>query len=284
MKVLILGSNGMLGHKLLQKLSTDFEVIGTIRGELADFPMKISNQIKILTNISALEINKIDTYLKSIKPDVLINCIGVIKHRKTGKDPIECITINSLFPHQLAKVCNENNVRLIHFSTDCVFSGSKGPYIESDPSDAEDWYGKSKYLGEVDGAGTLIVRTSIIGRELSEKSSLVEWFLSQKGREVKGFAKALYTGLTTNAMADLISMILRDFPSLSGLYHVSSESISKFELLNIINKIYGLDISLIKDENFFCDRRLDSGKFRSITGYQPLSWEVMVQNMYEESI
>jgi dTDP-4-dehydrorhamnose reductase len=222
--------------------------------------------------------------LEDFKPDVVVNCIGVIKQRDEAKNAEPSIAVNALFPHVLARLCGERGARVIHLSTDCVFSGTKGqPYVEEDVADARDIYGLSKYMGEVATPHCVTLRTSIIGHELKEKQSLVEWIFRQKGQKAKGFVHALYTGFTTHEMGDVIARVITDFPDLHGLYHASSDTISKYELLKLVNQAYKLDITVEKDEVFRCDRRLDSQRFRTKIGYQPPSWEAMIARMVEEN-
>jgi dTDP-4-dehydrorhamnose reductase len=282
MKVLVLGASGMLGHKLMQKLHDKFDVIGTLRSNVNPLPPKIGSGMKLIHGVSATNLDTVRHAIDTVKPNVVINCIGIIKQRKIAKDAIQSIEINALFPHLLTNICNEQNIRMIHFSTDCVFSGKKGPYLETDPSDAYDLYGKTKYLGEVDAPNSLTLRTSIIGREIHEKASLVDWFLSQRGGQVKGFKNALYTGFTTVAMADLIMDIINKHPDLFGVWHVSSDPINKYDLLMLINQVYKLGIEIAPDETFICDRRLDSSKFRKEAAFQPKSWQQMIKDMYAD--
>jgi dTDP-4-dehydrorhamnose reductase len=205
--------------------------------------------------------------------------VGVIKQLPAAKAPIPSISINALFPHRLAQLCQACGARLVHVSTDCVFSGRKGRYTEDDPSDAEDLYGRTKFLGEVAGPGCLTLRTSIIGRELDRRTSLIEWFLSQRGRTVTGYARAIYTGLTTRALSELIGDILERHPDMSGLWHAASDPISKYDLLELVNRALSLGITLQRDESLVCDRSLDSTRLRKAIGYQPPSWPEMVRQL-----
>ena len=170
---------------------------------------------------------------------------------------------------------------MIHLSTDCVFSGASGNYREDDPSDATDLYGKSKYLGEVSEQNCLTLRTSMIGNELFRRKSLLEWFLAQKG-SIRGFKKAIFSGFTTLELSRIIEMMIVRFPGASGLYHVSSEPISKYDLLNLIKTKLKLPIKILPDESFFCDRSLDSSKFRDEFDYQPPTWEEMVDELSQD--
>ena len=206
-----------------------------------------------------------------------------------GGDASETIHLNALFPHRLAALCRAQGSRLVHFSTDCVFAGTgegrRGPlgYREEDPADARDLYGMSKLLGEPAAPGCLVIRTSIVGHELRGWHSLVEWFLSQHGRPVRGFRRALFTGLPTVALAEVVAMALRDFPGLDGVWHVGADAISKHDLLALVSDVYGLSTDLQPDDEFHCDRRLDSTRFRERTGWRPLPWDDLVRLMYDDS-
>lgn len=282
-KILVLGASGMLGHKLMQRLGTCFEVQGTVR-KAAEQYRKYSALAgaSLIPFVEAQRPESLASAIAMAAPDVVINCVGVIKQLKEAKDPLIAIQVNAMLPHQLAVLCSASKARLIHFSTDCVFSGRKGNYTEEDIPDATDLYGRTKLLGEVTGPGCLTLRTSIIGRELERGSSLIEWFLSQRGARVRGFVRALYTGLTTIAMANLVGEVVADSPDLEGLWHVSSDPISKYELLHLVNRVYNLGIEIERDEEFVCDRRLDSTRFRERTGFRPLPWEQMIQDMFDD--
>jgi dTDP-4-dehydrorhamnose reductase len=216
----------------------------------------------------------------SLQPEAIINCIGLVKQLPLANDPVAAIEINALFPHRLAQIAGGVKARLIHFSTDCVFSGKKeSPYTENDQSDAEDLYGRSKFLGEVShGPHTLTLRTSIIGRELHSGHGLVEWFLGQ-AQKVKGYRKAIFSGLTTGTMATLLIEHVLPNPQLTGIYHVSSEPISKYDLLRLINDVYGRGIEIEPDTQVICNRALDSSRFRAETGFKPPTWPEMIQAM-----
>jgi dTDP-4-dehydrorhamnose reductase len=233
---------------------------------------------KIITNVDADKPDSILKALAEIKPDVVINCVGIIKQLAAAKNPLTAITINSLFPHRLALACKVAGSRLIHISTDCVFSGMKGNYTEEDFSDAADLYGRTKFLGEVDYPHCVTLRTSIIGHELKGCYSLIDWFLAQAGR-VNGYTGAIYSGFTTVEMASIIADYVIPNPSLSGLHHVSSEPISKYELLCLVAEFYGKQVEITPFDDFHCDRSLDSRRFRAITGYIPPSWREMVVAM-----
>jgi dTDP-4-dehydrorhamnose reductase len=283
MKIIILGGDGMLGHKMFQVVSKRFdEVFCTLHGNIDDaVHRKISlfQKGKVIENFDAMKIHQVGNILSDLRPDYIINCIGIIKQRSEAKDAILSITINSLLPYNLAKVCETWGGRLIHFSTDCVFSGKKGAYLEEDISDAEDLYGRTKFLGEVAAENSLVLRTSIIGRELRHFQSLLEWFLSQNHLKVYGFKRAWYSGVTTNYLAELVADIMVNFPQLTGLFQVASQTISKFDLLCLLRRAYNLDIEIQPEENFSCDRSMKGDKFLQATGIQCPSWPELVARL-----
>jgi dTDP-4-dehydrorhamnose reductase len=271
MKILVLGGSGMLGHKMFQVLRQRFpDTFATIKGSLSEPSISkigILQSGDIFENFDATDFCGVQELLAKHKPNFVVNCIGIIKQRKDAKSHIPSITINSLLPHKLAEICEAWGGRVIHFSTDCVFSGRKGNYTEEDASDAEDLYGKSKYLGEVDSSNALTLRTSIIGRELATFSSLLEWFLAQQGKTVKGFTRAYYSGVTTNHLAGVVADLIENHPALSGLYQVTGHMISKFDLLCLIRDVYKLNIEVCPDDSFSCDRSISGEKFHRATGY-----------------
>lgn len=280
----MLGVTGMLGSAVFKRFFSDTEhqVWGTLRGinGLKYFPKHTHEYL--LSNIDVLEQDSLVDVLAKVRPDVVINCVGLIKQLADANDPLSALPINALLPHSLAKLSSLANARLIQISTDCVFNGRKGMYKESDVSDAEDLYGKSKYIGEVhDVSYALTLRTSIIGHELNSQTSLVDWFLSQAG-SVKGYKKAIFSGLTTVELANVIKDYVVPNSSLQGLYHVSVDPIDKYSLLNLIADVYGKGIKIIADEKVQIDRSLDSTKFRQATGYVPPSWQELIEKMYQE--
>jgi dTDP-4-dehydrorhamnose reductase len=273
----------MLGHKLMQVLSHEHTVTGTVRRNasvLMDYP--IFSKMNILGNISADNLETIRTAIDIVNPEVIVNCIGIVKQLPAAQDPLQSIAINALFPHQFAQICRQKKIRLIHLSTDCVFSGHKGNYTETDPSDAEDLYGKTKFLGEVDYPGCLTLRTSIIGRELDTTHGLIEWFLSQEGKTVSGYKKAIFSGLTTLALSAIIAEILADHPRLSGVYQIASEPINKYDLLNLVKKTYDMKIRIVPDETIINNRSLNPEKFKKETNIKIPSWEYMIEEMYRD--
>ncbi len=276
---MVIGITGMLGSTLLRHLVLDksFDIYGTSRNAT---PLKIHKHLKYkhISNIDVLDEVKLFHSIKGIQPDIIINCAGIIKQLNHLNDPLEILPINSLFPHKLNKHCISNNIKLIHISTDCVFSGKKGNYSEKDISDAEDLYGKSKYIGELNNKTSLTIRTSIIGHENDTKLSLLEWFLSQTD-EIEGYRKAIFSGLTTLELSNVISKIIKNHPNLVGLYNVASEPISKYDLLNLIAEIYSKEIKIIPVDYPEIDRSLNPKKFIDETGIRILSWHNMINSM-----
>ncbi len=281
MKILILGASGMLGNAALRVLSDrpfDHDVYGTVRslGCARYFPEHLTQ--RLIGGVDASDDNQLTATLANVRPDVVINCIGVIKQQVAAKNPLMTLPLNALLPHRLAGLCALAGARLIHVSTDCVFTGSKGNYSEDDAPNASDLYGLSKYLGEVDYPHAVTLRTSIIGHELGTSLSLVDWFLHQAG-PVDGFRKAIFSGLPTNELARVIGAHVLPHPSLSGLYHVSANPISKYDLLQLVAKTYDHRIEIRLSDRFAIDRSLDSTRFRDRTGYRPAEWPALITDM-----
>lgn len=283
MRILILGAGGMLGHKLCLSYRERYETWATVRSTPSLYmPYNLIQPERLLGGVDAFNIDSVIRVLGTVQPDVVINCIGIIKQLPNAKNPLVSLTINSLFPHRLANLCRATAARLIHISTDCVFSGRKGMYTEEDLSDAEDLYGRTKFLGEVTGAGSLTLRTSIIGRELRTTSSLIEWFLSNKGNRVRGYSNAIYSGFTTLALAQMMANVIEDYPQLSGLYHLSSEPINKYDLLTLIADTLALPIEIEPNPDIQIDRSLNSDRFWSEVDFTPPSWSSMIQAMADD--
>jgi dTDP-4-dehydrorhamnose reductase len=279
MRVLILGGTGMLGHKLVQVLSDRFEIWATVRGRPEAHSLFGLFGGRIIGGVEATNMDRVvDAFARS-RPNAVINCIGIVKQLEQSRDPLTSISLNSLFPHRLAAVCRAAGARMIHISTDCVFSGSKGNYAEDDIPDAEDLYGRTKLLGEATGPGCLTIRTSIIGQGLRPGSALIDWFTSQRGKTVQGYARAIYSGFTTQVLGEIIGDVLERHSDLTGLWHVSSDPISKYDLLGLVNEAFTLGITIERDESFVCDRSLDSRRFRDATGCQPPTWPDMIARM-----
>lgn len=283
MNVLVLGGSGMLGHKIFQTLQLRIpDAWCTVRPASTDARLKsidLFQNGQVIWDVDASDWRRLQQLLSEWRPKVIVNCAGVIKQRVEAKEAIPNIEINALLPHRLAVLSATWHGRLIHFSTDCVFSGSRGNYSEEDQSDAEDLYGKAKFLGEVTGGNVLTLRTSIIGRELSQFRSLLEWFLQQNHNRVMGYTQAFYSGITTNYMADLVGRVIEEQPSLCGLYQVTSTTISKYDLLCLLREAYEIDVEIGRDDKFFCDRSMRGEKFVNATGYRTPAWPQLVEQL-----
>ena len=278
--ILVLGASGMLGHAVLRFFSQSpgYQVWGSARswGVPSQLPRAVRERI-----VCGVDVENTDSLIKLFavsRPDVVINCIGLVKQLLQADDPLAAIPINALLPHRLAGLCEMVRARFVHISTDCVFAGTKGGYREADESDAHDLYGRSKYLGEVNYPQAVTLRTSIIGHELNSAHSLVGWFLAQQG-SVRGFTQAIFSGLPTVELARVIRDFVIPNPELTGTYHVSAEPISKFELLSLVANVYGKNIAITPDDKLVIDRSLDSSRFRQTTGYAPPSWPDLVAQM-----
>jgi dTDP-4-dehydrorhamnose reductase len=279
MRVLILGGDGMLGHQLLRDLSRIHDVRVTLRQERSAYrPFKLFTEANSYTGVDVRVTDRLIGVFAEFHPDTVINAVGVVKQRSDGLDPIPNLEINALLPHRLAAICTAMRAHLIHISTDCVFSGKTGHYKETDQPDPIDVYGHSKLLGEVIFPGCITLRTSIIGLELSRKTSLLEWFLAQSGHAY-GYTKAIFSGFTTMELSRVVERLMVNFPQSAGIYHVSSNPISKYDLLDLIRVKFNLPINLIPDQEFHCDRSLDSSRFRKDFQYAPASWELMIDEL-----
>lgn len=272
----------MLGHQVLSQLRAKHEIYVTLRREQESYEsLRLFDARRAYYGVDARSFGGLREIVTACRPDVVINAIGIVKQRAEAIDAIQSLEINALLPHRLAVICEAAGARLVHFSTDCVFSGRRGNYLETDVSDAEDLYGRTKYLGEPSGQHCLTLRTSIIGRELNRKSGLLEWLLAQRGT-IKGYTNAIFSGFTTLEMARVIDNMLAIQTPLSGVYHVSSEPISKFDLLTMIRDALGLRVEIEPYDEFKCDRSLDSSRFRTATGYRPPAWKAMVEELAQD--
>jgi len=280
-RVVVLGAYGMLGHRLLLQLAHKHDVKGTCRRINERIPDNFLPRDLLFEGVDATGMQSVANCFSRFEPDVAVNCIGIVKQSELAKSPVPSITINSLFPHLVAELCAENGIRLVHFSTDCVFSGTKGNYRLSDPHDAQDLYGRTKSLGELDEKEGFTIRSSIVGRELESSHGLVEWLVSNRGKKVKGFTKAIFTGLTTHEMANVVGTIL-ERPGLRGVRQVASEAISKFDLLSLIAKELALGIKVEPYPEYFCDRSLDGSLFQKETGYVAPAWKDMIASMAKD--
>jgi dTDP-4-dehydrorhamnose reductase len=275
-RVLILGATGLLGHSLfcLLALRYGWDVYGTARAATRPL-MRGSPQLLSLADVE--DLGRIDQLLTEIRPTLVINCVGLVKQLGGSLTAYDAIRINGLLPHRLATIC-WGRARVLHFSTDCVFSGSRGMYSEEDSADADDLYGRSKILGEVSAPHVLVLRTSMIGPELNSQRGLLEWFRAQEG-EVRGFRRAIFSGLPTAEIARVVSEVVIPTPSLSGMYHLAASPISKYDLLKLVKAAYGIPTTIIPDESVVIDRSLDGTRFSELTGYVSPPWETLIREM-----
>ena len=284
MRLLILGGSGMLGHQLWRGLHEQHETWVTLRRPVADFAEhNLFDEAKAIQVDNITDDETLGRVLGQAKPEAVINCVGLIKQRDEASDEALTRRVNAEFPHHLAKRCGETGARLIHFSTDCVFAGTKGNYTETDRPDATDLYGQSKHQGEVAEAHCFTLRTSVIGHELGTDLALLDWFLSQHGQTLSGFSQAIYSGFTTLEMTRIIEQILTRHTELSGVWHVASEPISKFDLLQLCSEKLGWEGVIEPSDDFVCDRSLNADRFNQATGYTPPSWEAMIGELAQQS-
>jgi dTDP-4-dehydrorhamnose reductase len=280
-RIAILGANGMLGHVACRELSSSHEVIAMIRRTDAGHLKPILRANEIITGVDALD-RRLETVLRSVAPQIVVNCVGLVKQRPEARDTMLAIEINALLPHRLARACDEIGAKLVHLSTDCVFSGKRGGYPETDVPDPVDTYGRSKLLGEVTAPPHLTLRTSMIGPQLEGEEGLVAWFLAQRGRAIKGYTRAIFSGLTTLALSRVIGEILERHPTLSGLYHLAAEPISKYDLLTGLAARFDWRDPIEPVDSPAIDRSLDGRRFVEATGIKVPSWNEMLDELAAE--
>ncbi|MBC7490219.1 MAG: SDR family oxidoreductase [Glaciimonas sp.] len=284
MRVLVLGVTGMLGYAVFRAFSdrsVGHEVFGTTRTQDAAALFKPNDGGVVIPGIDVESHDSLVKAFADARPDVVVNCIGLVKQLAEAKNPLLAVPINTLLPHRLRNLCAVVGARLVHVSTDCVFSGSKGGYVESDFADADDLYGRSKFLGEVDYPNAVTLRTSIIGHEMAGSRSLVGWFLKQR-EPLKGFARAIFSGLPTVELAHVIRDVVVPKPALRGLYHVAADPIDKYSLLCLIAKVYGKKIDIIPEYDFVIDRSLNADRFKAATGYMAPPWQTLIEQMHRD--
>lgn len=272
----------MLGNAVLRFFaqSPSYTAFGTVRSTSCVHLFPLALQAQLLTVANFENVDNLKAVFEEVRPHVVINCIGLVKQLAEAEDALAVIPINSLLPHQVARQCELIGARMVHISTDCVFSGTQGMYTEEDVPDAKDLYGRSKLLGEVNYPHTITLRTSIIGHELTGGRSLLGWFLSQTG-QVKGYRRAVFSGLPTVEVARVIRDFVLPNPKLSGLYHLSASPINKCELLKTIASVYQKRIEIIPDDELVIDRSLNSSRFREKAAYAPPSWLNLINDMRE---
>jgi dTDP-4-dehydrorhamnose reductase len=280
MRVLILGGAGMLGHKMWQALSARYaETYVTLRKPrevYARYGLFDSDRVR--DRIDAGDFTAVERCLNEIGPDVIVNCVGMTYRHPSARSQLASIALNALFPHQLAQWA-EAKARVIHFSTDCVFDGRVGGYTEASPVSSDDVYGRTKSLGEITGPGCLTLRSSMIGRELERGTELVEWLIAQDHKTIKGYRNATFTGLSTLLWTRVVVDVIERHPELSGLFHVTTDPISKYELLRLLAAAYQLEIQIDPDDEVVCHRNLDGSKFAALTGFRAPPWSAIVAEM-----
>ena len=282
MRVLVLGGDGMLGHELFLALRGRHEARVTLRQPLSAYASGgLFDAGNAYASVDVRAAGKIDEVVNDFKPQAVVNCVGIVKQRPESEDAIVSIEVNSLMPHRLALACRAAGARVIHLSTDCVFSGDRGRYSETDSPDPVDIYGRSKLMGEIASDGALTLRTSMIGRGLYRKTSLVDWLVAQKGR-VQGYRKAVFSGLTTRELSRVITLLLEKHPQASGLYHLSAEPIDKFALLTKLRDRLHLKLDIVPVDEPRIDRSLDSTRFRRVFGYAPPVWDAMLDELAQD--
>jgi dTDP-4-dehydrorhamnose reductase len=283
MEILVLGGTGMLGHKMFQRLRERFpETYCTVRGSIRDAALEHIELFQggnVCEQVDAADYASLRRLLRDRQPKVIVNCVGIVKQRREAQKALPSIQVNALLPHQLAESCGAWGGRLIHVSTDCVFNGRRGQYRDTDITDAEDLYGRSKALGETVTEKALTLRTSIIGRELFHFQSLLEWFLAQDHKRVRGYQRATYSGTTTSELAAVVGDIIKEHPRLTGLYQVTGPTVSKYELLSVLRDAYALDVEILPDSEFVCDRSMNGEKFCAATGYVNPTWPHLAKEL-----
>ena len=277
MRILILGVSGLIGHNILKEFNDNMDVFGTLHKAKKKYGnLNLFSGKNIIENVDVKDFENLKSILFSVNPEIIFNCVGITKRKIDKTNPLEVIQVNSFFPHQLAEWAKDNNKRVIHFSTDCVFSGSEGSYLEDATPDALDYYGKTKGLGEVNSKSSLTIRSSMIGPELFNKTELFEWIINNKEKEINGFSRVMYSGVTTIYMARLLSDLIVNHKNLDGIYNVASKPISKFELLHLINDNFDLGLIINDNKTVISNKTLNASKIEKVIGLQPPSWDELI--------
>jgi len=279
-KLLVLGGSGMLGHAAYRSFARapGVEAFATLRADAARRHFPATLQEGLIAGIDVLDTDALTATLARVRPDVVVNCVGLVKQLASAKDPLTALPLNAIFPHRIERLCGLLGARLVHVSTDCVFAGDRGMYRETDRADADDLYGRSKLLGEVDAPHAVTLRTSIIGHELGTRNGLVEWFLGEAG-PVRGFTRAIFSGVTTGELSRVILEHVLPRPDLRGIWHVAAAPITKHDLLGLLRDAYGTGTEIRPDDSLRVDRSLDGSRFRQATGYVAPDWPSMIAAM-----
>ncbi len=282
MRALVFGASGMLGSAMVRILSEGdgWEVHGTLRSASTKRFFAPAIAARLHAGVDVEQQDALVEILARVRPQLVVNCVGHVKQVETAEHPLRAIPINALLPHRLAKLCGLVGARLIHISTDCVFAGTLGLYREEDLPDAQDMYGRTKLLGEVDYPHAVTLRTSIIGHELESAHGLVAWFLSQ-GSVCKGYTRAIFSGLPTVVLSAIVRDVVAPRAELRGVYHVAAQPISKYDLLRLVAQTYGKIIDILPDSELQVDRSLDSSHFHDATGYVAPNWPELVKTMHK---
>jgi dTDP-4-dehydrorhamnose reductase len=278
MKILILGASGMIGSNIYKFffLKKKFKIYGTYYTKsLYNYKKKNIKNNLIFFDVY---ISNLELLINKINPNVIINCIGITKKIINKFSVKKVFDVNSSFVHKLKKRCDKNNIKLIQISTDCVFDGKKGNYLEYSKPNATDVYGISKLKSEFISRKHLLIRTSTIGHEIRTKYGLLEWFLKKKTR-CYGFCNAFFSGITCLKLAEILFLIIKNLNKFNGIFHISGPKISKYELLLKIRKIYKKKISILKDYSLIIDRSLNNSKMISKIPQVKLglSWDNMLK-------
>lgn len=283
MKILVLGGTGMLGHAIHRVLHEQgMDVVATARAGPSTEP-GLPRALRYERTGDLTDLQELSRALDRCRPDVVVNAAGVIKQDSRAGNVLAMMAANAVLPRRLELLVRARSAKLLHFSTDCVYSGARGMYAETDIPDATDAYGISKFLGEVTSADALTVRTSIIGRGLQPNHSLVDWFLSARGT-VKGYRRAVFSGFPVcdigHIVARMLPMLVRG--QLTGLYHLSAAPIDKHVLLELVAARWKkTDVDIRPDDEVRIDRSLDSTRLRAVLGFTPDDWPSMINRMHE---
>ena len=284
MRVVVLGGTGLIGNRLVRQLSDASDVFASTRTSKDQIPFldQILSKEQWIFDFDATSEEKLRIVLSDLRPNVVVNCLGVTKHQITSTDFEKAIILNSILPHRLSDLASEYNFKLIHLSTDCVFSGNSGNYVESSIPDPTDFYGRSKVLGELNNSRDLTIRTSFVGNEIKSFTNFFEWIQRNKNRDVIGYSNAIYSGVTTEVLSEVIQKLIFNFSALTGLWHFSSEPISKYKLIRDLNDVLNLGIKLSLDRDFVCDRSLNSSALFKMTGIEAPSWAKMLERYVDD--
>lgn len=270
MKIYVLGSNGMLGKYVSTFLADYYEVIKITRNEIDATNIDEENLKNKLFNLGLKE------------NDIVINCIGTIKPMVDSIGDLNTIKVNSIFPRILANICEKINVRMIHPTTDCVFTGNKGSYNENDIHDISDVYGRTKSLGEPNNC--TVIRTSIIGEEVGQGRSLVEWIKSNKGNTVFGFTNHIWNGVTCLQFGKICKKMIDENLFWEGIKHLHSNNLNKKELVETISDVYNLNITVTPTETpVMCDRSLSTIYLENLTLFGIPDLKTQIFEMYDFS-